>query len=346
MAEQQTNNEGGRASSFFVFEPPLNMVLNGDDDWSEFSTLGRILALMMFLTAENSKKEKHASQKALDSLEAVDPATLPESDRTCAICFDAFESGNPELIIDDLDPDPLEDTLPSTEEPDIRFPTSSTGGVKSYTPPAPPAEAHRAVRMPCGHVFGDLCIREWLRNEVTCPLCRKEVESAPSAGGRRFMTMYSYPLVRMYIGADYSRAGESHEWSDPSLALPEVGGGGPFMGNAILPENVQEGNTSTTENTTTNNGSESNQSQSSENSRAPGSDTNQGPPNDNRGPVNRTRFRTYFAIPRFLTRSRVGRTTGPGHGGPVRSQRPPRSHPYFRAFNIGREENQENEERY
>lgn len=36
---------------------------------------------------------------------------------------------------------------------------------------------HIPVRMPnCNHIFGKSCIIEWLKNNVSCPLCRKEVE--------------------------------------------------------------------------------------------------------------------------------------------------------------------------
>lgn len=39
-------------------------------------------------------------------------------------------------------------------------------------------EGHIAVKMPnCKHVFGKSCIIEWLKNNVSCPLCREEVEA-------------------------------------------------------------------------------------------------------------------------------------------------------------------------
>ncbi|MCJ1346631.1 hypothetical protein MMC31_004849 [Peltigera leucophlebia] len=39
-----------------------------------------------------------------------------------------------------------------------------------------PAAAEFPVELPCGHVFGVNCISRWLRDKITCPKCRVEVE--------------------------------------------------------------------------------------------------------------------------------------------------------------------------
>ncbi|RIA96346.1 hypothetical protein C1645_673826, partial [Glomus cerebriforme] len=39
-------------------------------------------------------------------------------------------------------------------------------------------QEHDPVRqMPCGHVFCESCLFQWLRQNNTCPLCRKEIEA-------------------------------------------------------------------------------------------------------------------------------------------------------------------------
>jgi hypothetical protein len=40
-------------------------------------------------------------------------------------------------------------------------------------------QGHIAVKIPkCGHVFGKSCVVEWFKNNVSCPLCREEVEAS------------------------------------------------------------------------------------------------------------------------------------------------------------------------
>lgn len=39
-----------------------------------------------------------------------------------------------------------------------------------------PAAAEFPVRLPCGHVYGIICISRWLKDKRTCPLCKAEMD--------------------------------------------------------------------------------------------------------------------------------------------------------------------------
>lgn len=39
-----------------------------------------------------------------------------------------------------------------------------------------PAAAEFPVRLPCGHVYGIICISRWLKENRTCPMCKAEME--------------------------------------------------------------------------------------------------------------------------------------------------------------------------
>jgi hypothetical protein len=87
---------------------------------------------------QRDRGPKRASQKFIDGLPKVDVSSLDEDDRTCSICYDEYGVVRPEA-----------------EEP-----------------------AEDPVKMPCGHVFGKLCITTWLEEHCTCPACRHKLSKA------------------------------------------------------------------------------------------------------------------------------------------------------------------------
>ncbi|KAF3050534.1 hypothetical protein E8E11_009796 [Didymella keratinophila] len=57
----------------------------------------------------------------------------------------------------------------------------------SATNVQPSEDEEIAIMLPCGHVFGEFCIDQWLetckthKNKITCPMCRKQlIEPPPS----------------------------------------------------------------------------------------------------------------------------------------------------------------------
>lgn len=81
------------------------------------------------------------------SLTSINLSELNPSDRTCAICHEAFQENTPQAG------DALLAAHPSPEQP---------------------------VKLQCGHVFGEACITSWLTEHENCPLCRAVIVRGPS----------------------------------------------------------------------------------------------------------------------------------------------------------------------
>jgi hypothetical protein len=126
--------------------------------------------------------KKHATQSAIDTLKPVDIATLPEPERRCHICMQDYpvkQVGPRTPYVEDVKDE--EDIL---QDVSMLFESELTGekGEEEDTvipdvvaPSEEPAEV--PVQMPCGHIFGSTCLKAWLYESPTCPLCRVEVES-------------------------------------------------------------------------------------------------------------------------------------------------------------------------
>jgi len=108
-------------------------------------------------------RRRRASASAIADLPTVRLADLPEDDRLCNICMESF-----------------------VEE--------------KYHCEKPKKE--NATKMPCGHVFGSYCLKQWLQNNNTCPACRMEVdyveieeEEVPRSRTQRRQTLSTHELI-------------------------------------------------------------------------------------------------------------------------------------------------------
>lgn len=93
----------------------------------------------------NTSGTQFSSSQIEDFLQTsppVDKSTLEEEDQKCSICMSEYRGNN---------------------EPVTKSEQGLLGEEASESP----------VKLPCGHVFGDLCIKEWLLTQhASCPLCR------------------------------------------------------------------------------------------------------------------------------------------------------------------------------
>ncbi|KAF8469614.1 hypothetical protein BDZ91DRAFT_58904 [Kalaharituber pfeilii] len=82
-------------------------------------------------------RKRRASASAIADLKILRLKDLPEDDRCCNICMEPY----------------VEEKYPCDQP-----------------------KKENATRMPCGHVFGSYCLKQWLQNHNTCPACRMEVD--------------------------------------------------------------------------------------------------------------------------------------------------------------------------
>lgn len=137
--------------------------------------------------------------------------TEAATDATCAICFDPYQPTTEPAAVAEPDPDTerpskkrkiapgLSHAAATASEsrdnhtaPSSAGSASTTDSAAASSSPAPSSEEsgpkylcqcdeeypHVPLKMPCGHMFGQSCLAEWLRENTSCPLCRVSVADA------------------------------------------------------------------------------------------------------------------------------------------------------------------------
>ncbi|KAK7205828.1 hypothetical protein BZA70DRAFT_277153 [Myxozyma melibiosi] len=116
-----------------------------------------------------------ASKNAVAALKDVDLDAIPEADRTCSICFEPYSAGK-------NGPKQAESKCAHDEEHDDEAKATADAAATESAAPADEKKAeaeddHAPLQMPCGHIFGRSCLKEWLASSTTCPLCRTAIEA-------------------------------------------------------------------------------------------------------------------------------------------------------------------------
>ncbi|GMG20905.1 unnamed protein product [Ambrosiozyma monospora] len=162
------------------------------------------------------QRSKGVSDEDFAKLEIKHIDDLLEADRQCAICYDCYESFTEEKVVD-VDEGSTNgngkrkrdstDDKDGAEGPSLKVGKTGEDGTpvatdtessssdnqsqiqpKTTTKPKKTIKEqtislHIPVVMPCGHIFGRSCLREWLKTHSSCPLCRNKITSTGRNGG-------------------------------------------------------------------------------------------------------------------------------------------------------------------
>ncbi|SCV00100.1 LAME_0G07514g1_1 [Lachancea meyersii CBS 8951] len=201
------------------------------------------------------------SREAFEKLPVLSLDKVPQE--TCSICYDEFvEEVQPEEIdaekakkrsleTEDGGAEPGIAKRQRTEEETSSDPshptqsseqTSAQNGGPTDTDAkdsSPVTYKHSPVQLPCGHIFGRECIREWTQEHNTCPVCRRPIVDADGLNSPRanededsFLDQQTLERIRLLlygpIAAGTSEAvssgGNANRPSDTPAFAPEAAG--------------------------------------------------------------------------------------------------------------------------
>ena len=128
--------------------------------------------------ARGQSSKKVASKKAIDSLEPVNVADLPESDGSKL---------------------PYRPSVAEMTESNFSLPACDIC-YNDYGTMSPEGITEQPLRIPmCKHVFGEHCIKKWFQDSNSCPYCRAELPT------QQIYTQASAQSIREFLDSGHFR---------------------------------------------------------------------------------------------------------------------------------------------
>ncbi|CAG8553991.1 7654_t:CDS:2 [Diversispora eburnea] len=144
---------------------------------------GSFIFFSPFFMPQEIPKNRHASEAAMKKLPIIKITQEHiDAQATCPICLDAFSFAN---NIDETNDPNISTNIDTNEKMNIEDTqyvdkTTNNNDKKEdgNNKVDQATQTHEVVReMPCKHMFCESCLFKWLKQNVTCPLCRIEIES-------------------------------------------------------------------------------------------------------------------------------------------------------------------------
>lgn len=178
----RNNRDGsseGITGSLILHVPSINE--NSDENLQVLVRLATIIALRTISTS--IKKASGVPERVFESFEVKKLSEMSETESQCAICYDKYEdvasvsactatscSNRKRCREDDSQ------TSKSKRQRKSDKTKKEKGSDNNAHEPPCKEYSHVPVAMPCGHIFGQSCLYEWLKTNNSCPLCRARIK--------------------------------------------------------------------------------------------------------------------------------------------------------------------------